>query len=254
MTKRKVKRLRDLLKYPDQLRYLLWRISKTKHAIAVRLKSGTSLTIRPEPTTDLATAYEIFIAQAYRKPELVPDLSPNLIVDVGGNVGFSIIYWAAMYPHAQLITFEPLAAHVLMINKNIVHNQITDRIKIIGNAVSNKKYQAFMVERENESILVDYAKETNCHQVNVLDLFEEIGDQKIDLLKMDIEGGEYSILEDDRFGKLNVKQVVLEWHNTDEISNGYQWCKNRFSDLGFETIDGELRYPQAGILWAWKPV
>lgn len=247
-----MKRLRDYFNNRDKLRYLLWRLSKTSEPITVRLKTGVSLTLRPEPTTDLATAYEIFLGQAYHQPDQVPRISPQLIIDIGANVGFSVIYWSAIYPYAQIVAFEPLEIHLRMIRENVAKNKLSDRVKIISHGVSNKEYEAFIVERENESIVVDVAEQGNYHKIKILDLFKEIGNQRIDLLKMDIEGGEYSILNDDRFKQLNIKQIVMEWHNTDEILDGYQWCVNRLFELGFNTIDGEIRYPQAGVIWAWK--
>jgi Methyltransferase FkbM domain len=88
--------------------------------------------------------------------------------------------------------------------------------------------------------------------IKVRDFFTEIGCQPIGLLKMDIEGGEYAILSDRRFDTLDVRIIVLEWHNTQEVANGRQWCGERLSSLGFSIADGAIRYANAGIIWAWK--
>jgi Methyltransferase FkbM domain len=69
---------------------------------------------------------------------------------------------------------------------------------------------------------------------------------------MDIEGGEYAILNDQRLETVNINTIVWEWHNTEEIPNGHQWCSERLTALGYNVTDGQLRYVNTGILWAWK--
>ncbi len=69
----KKKWLRELLKPYDRWHYLLWRASRVNRSIVVSLQDGKKLVIRPSPTTDLATAYEIYVAWAYQKPPQVPE-------------------------------------------------------------------------------------------------------------------------------------------------------------------------------------
>lgn len=243
--------LRDFLKPYDRLRYLLWRAFRSQQSLTVQLQTGKSLLIRPTPATDLATAYEIFVAQAYAQPKQVPNLSPKLVVDVGANVGYSVIHWMQIYPTTHLIAFEPHPTHLQMLHRHLEVNKITNQVDIIRNAASNQEGQAFLTNHENESVIVD-KNEDGCLPVKTCDFFTKIGTQAIDLLKMDIEGGEYAILGDRRFEALNIKAIVLEWHNTAKVVDGYQWCLQRLTSLGFSVIDGQLKYENSGILWAWK--
>lgn len=247
----KKKWLRDILNPVDRFRYLLWRVSRSKTPILVSLQDNKKLVLRPAPTTDLATAYEIFINRAYYKPPQVPEPSPKFIVDVGANVGYSLLYWGYAYPTAQIIAFEPHPTHLLMLYRNLEINALLNRIRVVGSAVSNCNTESFLTDNENESVVVE-KYESGRLPIKVRDFFTEIGSQTIDLLKMDIEGGEYPILKDPRFEKLNIRMIVLEWHDTDEIPNGREWCSERLSSLGFKIADGQLRYANAGILWAWK--
>jgi FkbM family methyltransferase len=247
----KKKYLRDFLNPLDRFCYLLWRASRSKIPTVVTLQDGKKLMIRPSPTIDLAAVYEIFIAQAYHKPSQVPEFSPKFIVDLGANVGYSVTHWAHTYPAAQLVAFEPHPLHLLMIYRHLELNSLLDRVRVVGSAVSNFNGESFLTDDGLESVVVD-KYEPGRIPIKVRDFFTEIGSQTIDLLKIDIEGGEYSILKDKRFETLNVRMMVLEWHDTAEISNGRQWCLERLASLGFKVADGELRFASAGILWAWK--
>jgi FkbM family methyltransferase len=247
----KKKWLRDILNPFDRFRYLLWRASRSQMPIVVSLQDGTKLLLRPSPTTDLATAYELFIDRAYEKPMQVPEPSPGLIVDLGANVGYSVIHWAHIYPNARLVAFEPHPTHILMLYRHLELNAVLNRVQVVGSAASNCNAESFLTNDENESVVVE-KYESGRLPIKVRDFFTEFGTQTIDLLKMDIEGGEYAILKDQRFETLDVRMIVLEWHNTAEISNGWQWCSERLSSLGYSLADGKLRYANAGILWAWK--
>jgi FkbM family methyltransferase len=243
--------LRDLLRPVDRMKYLLWRVSKSKQPVVVRLQDGKRLILRPRPTTDLGTAFEIFISQAYLKPAIVPEPEPKLIVDLGANVGYSVLHWAYNYPTARLVAYEPHPVQLKMLNRHLELNALQNRVEAIGSAVSNHDAGSFLTDDENESVLTveDGAGRL---PVTVRDFFDEMGGQRIDLLKMDIEGGEYPILSDRRFETLDVRTIVMEWHNTDEIPDGRKWCIERFTALNFKVSDGALRYDRAGMLWAWK--
>lgn len=243
--------LRDALQPVDFWRYLLWRKSGSAQPITVSLTDGQRLILRPAPTTDLATAYEIYVDRAYRKPALVPDVATQVIVDVGANVGYSIVYFAHLYPAAQIIAYEPHPGHVDLIHQHVKVNRLSDRVEIRPIAASNYVGDAFLREAENESSVTQESGSGHL-PVQVGDLLADLAKQRIDLLKLDIEGGEYAILKDDRFADLDVRVIVLEWHNTPDVPDGYQWCRDRLTSLGFRCIEGQLRYEQAGILWGWK--
>jgi hypothetical protein len=91
--------------------------------------------------------------------------------------------------------------------------------------------------------------------IQVVDFFQAIGTQKIDLLKLDCEGSEYSILMDSRFEKLKIGTLFVEWHATPEHSNADREIAARLRGLGRSLefgIDGESPYGiRNGIIWAY---
>ena len=74
---------------------------------------------------------------------------------------------------------------------------------------------------------------------------------QIDILKIDIEGGEYELLGDPRFASLDVKAIVLEWHACSEILDGEKWCRDRLKELGYRLYPIFQR-ESYGMFWAYK--
>ena len=57
----------------------------------------------------------------------------------------------------------------------------------------------------------------NSRRIKLVDFFAAVGDEPIDIFKMDIEGGEYDIMNDDRFDAVarRCRIIITEWHQFD---------------------------------------
>jgi hypothetical protein len=89
----------------------------------------------------------------------------------------------------------------------------------------------------------------NTFEVDVVDIFPLLENKRIDIFKMDIEGGEYEILADSRFGKLDIGALIMEWHSRGSGLADKEWCEQRLKDFGFE-IKNTFTYPDYGMFWA----
>jgi FkbM family methyltransferase len=247
-----LRRLRDLFTLASRGRYVLWRASKVSAPVRVELRTGETLLLRPPPSTDLPTAYEIFVAGAYRPPEELPDPEPELVVDLGANVGFSVVLFAERYPRARILAFEPHPLHLAQLYQHVALNDLSERVEIVGAAASDASGHAFLTEEENESRVVGTPGEGGL-PIRVRDLFGELAGRRVDLLKMDIEGGEFEVLRDRRFSELCPRTIVLEWHNTERTPDGKRFCVERLTSLGYQTAVGAIEHGRAGMLWAWRP-
>ena len=88
--------------------------------------------------------------------------------------------------------------------------------------------------------------------METVDFFASLGAGPIDLLKMDIEGGEYELLEDPRFAALPVSRLVLEWHKTIDHPDGKAWCERRLTSLGYTVVQGKWSSEHNGLLWGFR--
>jgi FkbM family methyltransferase len=244
-----MKRLRDLMTGVSWGAYLLWRLAGLRRSLTVKLSSGEKFVLRAEPATDMATAFEVFVAEVYHCPQPLQISSVKRIVDVGANVGYTCIYWTRKYPEAQIEAFEPHPAHVNLIHRNLDLNHIKC-VTLHAAAAFTEDGQAMLTDAENCSTIVAGGTE-NLIPVPTVDFFSTVKEKPIDVLKIDIEGGEYSLLKDQRFAGLKVRCLVLEWHVTDEYPQGREWCINRLSELGYSVSSGKFDGPDNGLLWAF---
>ena len=141
----------------------------------------------------------------------VEDSSP-LILDVGANIGMAVLYWKKKYPEARIIAFEPDKKAFKSLLKNVEANNLTN-VKCLNKAISDKEgYAEF---NTNEIISGSIIREKNLRtkysvETTTLKKFLE---EKIDFLKVDIEGSEKFIFNDLKDSIGNIKFLFLEYHS-----------------------------------------
>lgn len=173
-----------------------------KYPKKVELRTGTS---------DYLVFEQVFSLGAYNM-EL--DFTPNIIIDCGANIGLSSIYFANIYPNANIIAIEPEKSNFDMLVRNTYRypNIICLQkgiwfkpcfLEIIDSTVLN---WAFMVKESN--------KKTNMEAVSILNLIEKYELPQIDILKIDIEGSEKELFENEpELWLPYVKILVIELHD-----------------------------------------
>jgi|GEM_PF-5552666 len=71
-------------------------------------------------TSDRGIIYNILIQKGKKAEYYVPDeISPNVIFDIGGNIGITAIWLAEKYPAARIYSFEPVAENFEILKKNV---------------------------------------------------------------------------------------------------------------------------------------
>jgi FkbM family methyltransferase len=261
-----VKRLRDRLTFSSKVRYLAWRAGIIGDEVEVSLDTGERILLHKSIKLGLAAAYEIFVIEGYRCPrELSPD-SVHRIVDVGANVGYSLIYWTSRFPFATIDAFEPHPGHLEILRRSLRMNRIDERIRLHSVAVGIAKGTSELVDAGTASAVANdnaalRRADFGRFQVDVVDFFDSVNGIRIDLLKLDCEGAEYSIVMDPRFGDLDVSNLVMEWHATQEHPQAQYDLAMHLRDLGWEiepgamenvkTMDG-LGLLAAGVFWGFR--
>jgi FkbM family methyltransferase len=239
---------RDILPYSTWPRYLLWHYTQRK-AFRCRLLEGPEISIRPEPSHDYQTAHEIFFDRIY-DCDLDPG-SVRRIVDLGGNVGYSCLFWCEKYPNANVLTFEPHPTHCRLLEWHVDKNGYANRVELVAAAAGVREGVADFSDEDDGSAIVQDMP-AGSMRVRVVDVFQAVPDAPIDVLKMDIEGSEYAILADPRFEALaaRTERVLLEWHARGE--QGEAFCRDRLASLGFTVGSGRACDSQCGMLYCTR--
>jgi FkbM family methyltransferase len=199
-------------------------------------------------------AWDIFHRRCYEPPIKLPDV--RRVVDLGANVGYSCLYWLWKYPDATVIAFEPHPEHLRILEQHLSVNNVVRQVSIMSVAAGTEDGHAYLGNAGSSSTLRREKSAFPVHRsafpVQVVDVFNVLGGMLIDLLKIDIEGGEYDLLADARFASLNVRSVVVEWHNRNGREDGREWCFDRLRAAGFRTQAGVEDAPMAGLVWGVK--
>ncbi|MGA8669358.1 MAG: FkbM family methyltransferase [Terracidiphilus sp.] len=217
-----------------------------KKPFRCRLRGGPKISIRPKPSHDYYTAKEIFFDRIY-DCELDPG-SVLRIVDLGGNVGYSCLFWCRKYPNARVLTLEPHPTHCRLLEWHVKKNGYANRVKLVAAAAGVRDGIANLTDEDDGAAIVKDMLAGSI-AVRLVDVFQAVPAGPIDLLKMDIEGSEYAILEDPRFEALAARTrcVLLEWHVRGD--KGEALCRDRLTSLGFKVGSGRTSDDQCGDLF-----
>lgn len=172
---------------------------------------------------------EIFEQEIYKfKAETK---SPN-ILDLGANIGLSIIYFKQLYPQSKIIAFEPDPKVFSILSQNIKNLKL-DNIELINKAVwTAETTLEFMSEGADGGRLVCLDSQFTKYQIETVQLCKYLT-QPIDFLKMDIEGAETQVLCDCKDLLKNVRNLFIEYHSFVEQKQTLHTIINILSDNGF---------------------
>ena len=237
---------RDTLTLSSRLTYLAWRTMRLPVRLEVRLKNGLRVLLRPVPAEDYGAARGVFCVLDYADPKKT-HRPVRRVVDLGANIGCSCLFWSREYPDCTVEAFEPHATHLEMLRENLRRNGLEGRVVVHPAAAGIRQGHMFLSD-QGMSSRVSAEWRPGDLSVPVVDFFEVVGDRPIDLLKIDIEGSEYSLLADARFAKLPVRTLVLEWHPTPDFpgDSGGVWCRQRLTAAGYTVEEHKA------LLWGWR--
>jgi FkbM family methyltransferase len=232
------------------LRYLVWRLRGRVGPVVLRSRLGPRFEIRPNGlgeggNNDYGVAFEIFALDAYRAAERLPRDSVRQVVDLGANVGFSLLRWLALFPAAQVLAFEPHPGHAAQAARNVALNGWTQRVEIVQAGAAALAREALLSDGGSGS---EVAKAGATIRIRLVDAFPRLLGRRIDLLKLDIEGGEYELLADPRFAALDIGVLLMEWHRRGD-AQGRQWCLDRLQELGYR-VEELIDEGENGVFWA----
>lgn len=140
------------------------------------------------------------------------------IIDIGAHIGVSILYFKSIYPNSKILAFEPNINSFNILKENILLNNLKD-ITAVNMAVWKSKGNLdFYIEdgswSSNSSILKGgWTTEEKQRKISVqTDTLNSYIDKTIDMLKIDTEGSELSILKYHRDILQRVQNICLEYH------------------------------------------
>ena len=213
-------------------------------------------------SADAWVLYEVFRSVDYRFPEgVVAALAQRgdqlRIADVGANVGFFSLRALSRYPDGTVTAFEPDGANAALLRSNLQHNGLENRANVIEACAYTKDGSLTFVGGQGGMSHVAFDGGEG-RVLPAVDAFSYL--EGADLIKLDIEGGEWELLADERFPRLPAAAIVLEYHSLAcPGENARQEASSRLRESGYEIYHPQPgRFPASGpvwgasVLWAYR--
>lgn len=163
-------------------------------------------------TTDVAAFEHVFVNEEYGFSLAQP---PSIIVDAGANVGMSAAYFALRYPTARIFAVEPELSNFKILKKNA---QLFPQIIPINAALWNREGSVQVLDNGGghwgmRAVEARAPTEMCVRATTLRTLMHEFKIEKIDLLKVDVEGAECEIFEDASQWIDDVGVICAELHD-----------------------------------------
>jgi FkbM family methyltransferase len=153
---------------------------------------GRTVRVFVGPGSDYTVFCEVFLSKAY---DIEVKVAPKVIIDLGGNVGFSAVYFATRFPEATIFTLEPEPRNFLRLQRNV---RGFKNIRAFQLAVAGQRGSLILFSHPRRGMGTSIAARAGSQQISVpavtLDQFmEEQGIDTVDVLKFDVEGAELDV-------------------------------------------------------------
>lgn len=247
--------LNHIRNHTNWLSYYVYKyFSNRKEEFTFCCRSGLKTKVPPRL---LHTYKECFFDETYFKgfPASVMNVPPEIVLDIGANVGYFSLFMLSTFPKARVFAFEPMPQNFKLLSTYKNQNPLSDfnifntaisspgKKSIMLNYSANDAYSTsagiFQMKNQTENITVACTHLEEIIKVNNL--------TRIDFLKLDCEGSEYDILYNAHAGTLRkISKIAIETHK------GKGERENGEALAGFlSTQDFEMNV-KGDIIWAWR--
>lgn len=144
---------------------------------------------------DVLVVREIFLDAEYRIPD---PISPSTILDLGANIGVSALYFRAVYPDAVVLAVEPDPVQFQRLERNTAGDPKIRTLEAAATVRSGpvtfyQATQGWVSALERPERIP--ATETTVTGLSIPEILARGDVERVDLIKLDIEGGEWPLLE-----------------------------------------------------------
>jgi FkbM family methyltransferase len=222
-----------------------------------RLRATGDRVVLRHSVQDGATMAEVFHRHDYEPPpEVAAALGePRSILDLGANIGLFGLFAARRWPGSKIVAYEADPDNAVVHERAIAVNGLAERWSLVTAAAGASEREVELAAgRAMGSFVVQPGTNVGVPtiRVPVRDVLAEV--QAADLVKVDIEGGEWEILHDPRFASEPPRALVLEYHpHLGPGGDPRQAVEQALRDAGLRMADIWHRDDGYGMLWAWRP-
>jgi FkbM family methyltransferase len=229
-------------------------LRRRQTASYVMREGGAQVTLR-HATPDVFTLDEVFIQHTMDVPAEVDAAvarlgRPPVVADLGANVGMASAWLSARWPGARLVCVEPDPLNLEVLR---------EAARAGGWRVVEAAAAAApgTLEFSAGEFAASHAVEGGGTIVEAIDFFALAEQERPDVVKIDVEGGEWALLGDPRLASLPAVALFLEYHpHLCPAADPQAEAHRLLEAAGFSVreVPATLGAPSGvGSLWAWRP-
>jgi FkbM family methyltransferase len=161
--------------------------------------------------SELKVIREVFFGAEYALPHVT---DPRVILDLGSHAGYSVLYFKARFPEARVVAVEPHPETFERLRRNVGG---LSGVELVNAAIGDADgtMQLYSGADSWASAATPSPTRPTAHTVpttSIHGLVERLALDHIDVLKMDIEGGEVAVLREGRAVLDRTQTMVFEFH------------------------------------------
>lgn len=151
---------------------------------------------------------DIFIDQIYKFKS--KNIAP-IILDVGANVGLSVIFFSRLYPNSKITAIEADQTVFKYLEYNLKTYEINNCSLINKAAWINNDGVTFSAEGGDGGSIYANENKSLIPSIKLADIISN--HPMVDMLKIDIEGAEYDVILDCKDVLEKVHHLFIEYHS-----------------------------------------
>jgi len=170
------------------------------------------------PSSDVDTYQQVFAFQEYA---LQVRTEPRVIIDAGANIGLASLYFANRFPAARIYAVEPDVANFRLLEKNVkpypavipIHGALWKENTELDLIDPGLGHWGFMTKDRHDGGDAAVNVRAGVRGMTVDSLLDECGVERVDIVKIDIEGAEREVFEDPSKWLARVDALIVEVHD-----------------------------------------
>jgi FkbM family methyltransferase len=191
-------------------------LSGGRRTCHLRTRNGCTLYIRTQSSDLEVLLQHIAYLELYQNQ--ITTLEPKCILDAGANIGISVFVFSQIFPDAKIIAIEPDPENFQLMERAVETFNSKRNITLVLGALYNRDQNDLGLNKnrgEEYSISVSRKKKGDIRAFRFETLIEEFGFSP-DLIKLDIEGSEIDLLEDEDgfLEMIDNRDLLIELHGS----------------------------------------
>jgi FkbM family methyltransferase len=152
--------------------------------------------------------HEIFYLEHYK---FLSKVDNPVIIDCGANIGLSVLYFNSILKEPRIIAYEADPFVSAILEDNLSYNNCNAEIVQKAIWISNNEKLSFCSSGADAGTLFSDKNSILVDSIRLKDILDSY--DRIELLKIDIEGAEVEVLKDCKDSLGHVDKIFIEYHS-----------------------------------------